>query len=132
METLTRVLARTVYGIDLSDLPLERLTEQKRKKLRGKVTANSSHSSGSQRKSFSRGWSQYAKDESARESKQAATESEPAAVETGVGESNNRDAVLPDDGNSLTEPETTVPPPDVTNTGLGILRWFSDRHYFLH
>ena len=32
METLTRVLARTVYGLDMADLPLERLTEQKRKR----------------------------------------------------------------------------------------------------
>ena len=32
METLTRVMARTVYGLDMTDLPLERLTEQKRKR----------------------------------------------------------------------------------------------------
>ena len=32
METLTRVMARTVYGLDMGDLPLERLTEQKRKR----------------------------------------------------------------------------------------------------
>ena len=32
METLTRVMARTVYGLDMADLPLERLTEQKRKR----------------------------------------------------------------------------------------------------
>ena len=52
-----------MYGIDLSDLPLEKLTEQKRKKLRGKKTAISTHSSYSERKSFSRGWSRYDKEE---------------------------------------------------------------------
>ena len=32
MGTLTRVMARSVYGLDMTDLPLERLTEQKRKR----------------------------------------------------------------------------------------------------
>ena len=35
METLTRVLSRHVYNLDLANLPLERLTEQKAKKKRG-------------------------------------------------------------------------------------------------
>ena len=35
METLTRVLARHVYGLDLNDLPLDRLSEQKEKRRRG-------------------------------------------------------------------------------------------------
>ncbi|PNF30190.1 Ral GTPase-activating protein subunit alpha-2 [Cryptotermes secundus] len=35
LETLTRVLARHVYNLDLNDLPLDRLTEQKAKKRRG-------------------------------------------------------------------------------------------------
>ncbi|PSN32061.1 Ral GTPase-activating protein subunit alpha-2, partial [Blattella germanica] len=34
-HTLTRVLARHVYNLDLTDLPLDRLTEQKAKKKRG-------------------------------------------------------------------------------------------------
>ncbi|XP_017775856.1 PREDICTED: ral GTPase-activating protein subunit alpha-1 isoform X1 [Nicrophorus vespilloides] len=34
METLTRVLARHVYNLDLTDLPLDRLSEQKNKKTR--------------------------------------------------------------------------------------------------
>ena len=37
METLTRVLARQVYQLDLNDLPLDRLSEQKAKKRRGKT-----------------------------------------------------------------------------------------------
>lgn len=37
METLTRVLARQVYDLDLNDLPLDRLSEQKQKKRRGKM-----------------------------------------------------------------------------------------------
>eukprot|EP00092_Neocalanus_flemingeri_P011414 GFUD01012300.1.p1 GENE.GFUD01012300.1~~GFUD01012300.1.p1 ORF type:complete len:1967 (-),score=283.48 GFUD01012300.1:286-6186(-) len=39
METLTRVLARQVYNLDLNDLPLDRLSEQKAKKRRGKTGA---------------------------------------------------------------------------------------------
>lgn len=35
MDTLTRVLARHVYNLDLNDLPLDRLSEQKSKKRRG-------------------------------------------------------------------------------------------------
>ena len=35
METLTRVLAKQVYSLDLNDLPLDRLSEQKLKKNRG-------------------------------------------------------------------------------------------------
>jgi hypothetical protein len=35
METLTRVLSRHVYNLDLTNLPLERLSEQKSKKRRG-------------------------------------------------------------------------------------------------
>lgn len=34
METLTRVLARHVYNLDLTDLPLDRLSEQKTKRTR--------------------------------------------------------------------------------------------------
>jgi len=37
METLTRVLARQVYNLDLKDLPLDRLSEQKSKRIRGKT-----------------------------------------------------------------------------------------------
>ncbi|XP_057337065.1 ral GTPase-activating protein subunit alpha-1 isoform X2 [Microplitis mediator] len=35
LDTLTRVLARHVYNLDLNDLPLERISEQKSKKRRG-------------------------------------------------------------------------------------------------
>ncbi|KAL8608299.1 hypothetical protein ACOMHN_042166 [Nucella lapillus] len=54
METLTRVLARQVYGLDLLDLPLERLSEQKEKRRRGK---ESTKMKSSTEKSFTRGWS---------------------------------------------------------------------------
>uniref|UniRef100_H2Z705 Rap-GAP domain-containing protein n=1 Tax=Ciona savignyi TaxID=51511 RepID=H2Z705_CIOSA len=56
METMTRVLARHVYKLDLQDLPLDRLTEQKHKKQR-RTGPNFDPSSRSER-SFSRGWSQ--------------------------------------------------------------------------
>lgn len=36
METLTKVLARNLYNLDLHDLPLDKLSEQKQKKHKGK------------------------------------------------------------------------------------------------
>jgi hypothetical protein len=39
METLTRVLARQVYNLDLNDLPLDRLSERAQKKKRGREGA---------------------------------------------------------------------------------------------
>ncbi|OCT64811.1 hypothetical protein XELAEV_18041050mg [Xenopus laevis] len=36
METLTKVLAKNVYHLDLNDLPLDKLSEQKQKKHKGK------------------------------------------------------------------------------------------------
>ncbi|XP_053376419.1 ral GTPase-activating protein subunit alpha-2-like isoform X3 [Mercenaria mercenaria] len=56
IETLTRVLAKQVYNLDLLDLPLDRLSEQKEKRRRGK-----SHDAPQKTKlddhSFSRAWS---------------------------------------------------------------------------
>ncbi|KAK3931767.1 Ral GTPase-activating protein subunit alpha-2 [Frankliniella fusca] len=40
LETLTRVLARHVYNLDLLDLPLDRLSEQKAKRRRGGANGN--------------------------------------------------------------------------------------------
>ncbi|XP_052770134.1 ral GTPase-activating protein subunit alpha-2-like isoform X3 [Mya arenaria] len=58
METLTRVLAKQVYNLDLLNLPLERLSEQKEKRRRAGKTSNEG---GSRTKmdehSFSRAWS---------------------------------------------------------------------------
>ena len=36
MDSLTAVLARTVYGVEMTNLPLDKLSEQKEKKQRGK------------------------------------------------------------------------------------------------
>ena len=36
METLTKVLARNLYSLDLGELPLDKLSEQKLKKHKGK------------------------------------------------------------------------------------------------
>ncbi|XP_076027606.1 ral GTPase-activating protein subunit alpha-1 [Genypterus blacodes] len=56
METLTKVLARNLYSVDLNELPLDKLSEQKRKKHKGKGIG-----SEGQRQivdsSFSKGWS---------------------------------------------------------------------------
>ncbi|XP_064368427.1 ral GTPase-activating protein subunit alpha-1 isoform X9 [Dromaius novaehollandiae] len=56
METLTKVLARNLYSLDLSDLPLDKLSEQKQKKHKGKGIGHEFQKS-SVDKSFSRGWS---------------------------------------------------------------------------
>lgn len=39
METLTKVLARHLYSLDLNELPLDKLSEQKQKKHKGKGQA---------------------------------------------------------------------------------------------
>lgn len=36
MDSLTAVLARTVYGLDMANLPLDKLSEQKEKRQRGR------------------------------------------------------------------------------------------------
>lgn len=56
METLTKVLAKNVYHLDLNDLPLDKLSEQKQKKHKGKVIGHE-FPKASVDKSFSRGWS---------------------------------------------------------------------------
>ncbi|KAI5706364.1 hypothetical protein M8J75_007340 [Diaphorina citri] len=50
LDTLTRVLARHVYGLDLTDLPLDRLTEQKAKRRRGTSTSRRGTTHDSPRK----------------------------------------------------------------------------------
>ncbi|KAJ8308029.1 hypothetical protein KUTeg_012903 [Tegillarca granosa] len=71
METLTRVLARQVYNLDLHDLPLDRLSEQKEKRRRGRsqdMTKNKIND-----RSFSKGWSKN-------EPQGAVTEKTPSAM----------------------------------------------------
>ncbi|KAL3872620.1 hypothetical protein ACJMK2_035835 [Sinanodonta woodiana] len=55
METLTRVLAKNVYNLDLNDLPLDRLSEQKEKRKRGRSQEIPKNKVSDQ--SFSRAWS---------------------------------------------------------------------------
>jgi len=40
MESLTKTITLQIYRVDLSDLPSERLSEQKRKRLIGKLQTN--------------------------------------------------------------------------------------------
>ncbi|XP_053141369.1 ral GTPase-activating protein subunit alpha-1 isoform X11 [Hemicordylus capensis] len=56
METLTKVLARNLYSLDLGDLPLDKLSEQKQKKYKGRGVGHE-FQKASVDKSFSRGWS---------------------------------------------------------------------------
>ncbi|KAM9294425.1 ral GTPase-activating protein subunit alpha-1 [Gastrophryne carolinensis] len=54
METLTKVLAKNVYHLDLNELPLDKLSEQKQKKHKGKGGSHEFHKAVD--KSISRGW----------------------------------------------------------------------------
>uniref|UniRef100_A0A665WFM1 Ral GTPase activating protein, alpha subunit 1 (catalytic) n=1 Tax=Echeneis naucrates TaxID=173247 RepID=A0A665WFM1_ECHNA len=63
METLTKVLARNLYSVDLNELPLDKLSEQKQKKHKGKgwllfvICIGSEGQRQVVDRSFSRGWS---------------------------------------------------------------------------
>uniref|UniRef100_A0A667ZVM1 Ral GTPase activating protein catalytic subunit alpha 1 n=1 Tax=Myripristis murdjan TaxID=586833 RepID=A0A667ZVM1_9TELE len=54
METLTKVLARNLYSVDLNELPLDKLSEQKQKKHKGKGSEGQRQCVD---RSFSKGWS---------------------------------------------------------------------------
>ncbi|XP_060736569.1 ral GTPase-activating protein subunit alpha-1 isoform X4 [Tachysurus vachellii] len=56
METLTKVLARNLYSLDLNELPLDKLSEQKLKKHKGKGGGHEGQKMVVDR-SFSKGWS---------------------------------------------------------------------------
>nr|XP_054586127.1 ral GTPase-activating protein subunit alpha-1 isoform X11 [Nothobranchius furzeri] len=56
METLTKVLARNLYSVDLNELPLDKLSEQKQKKHKGKAVGSDGQRQVVDR-SFSKGWS---------------------------------------------------------------------------
>ncbi|XP_071238657.1 ral GTPase-activating protein subunit alpha-1-like isoform X3 [Salvelinus alpinus] len=56
METLTKVLARNLYSLDLNELPLDKLSEQKQKKHKGKGAAHEGQKMAVDH-SFSKGWS---------------------------------------------------------------------------
>uniref|UniRef100_A0A673BU22 Ral GTPase activating protein, alpha subunit 1 (catalytic) n=1 Tax=Sphaeramia orbicularis TaxID=375764 RepID=A0A673BU22_9TELE len=56
METLTKVLARNLYSVDLNELPLDKLSEQKQKKHKGKGISSEGQRQVVDR-SFSKGWS---------------------------------------------------------------------------
>ncbi|XP_077094753.1 ral GTPase-activating protein subunit alpha-2 isoform X6 [Siphateles boraxobius] len=56
MDALTAVLARYVYGLDLHNLPLDKLSEQKKKKQRGRGVMQDSQKSADTAQSFSLSW----------------------------------------------------------------------------
>ncbi|XP_053317313.1 ral GTPase-activating protein subunit alpha-2 isoform X2 [Spea bombifrons] len=56
MDSLTAVLARTVYGLDMSSLPLDKLSEQKEKKQRGKGGFPDIQKGAAVGRSFSLSW----------------------------------------------------------------------------
>ncbi|XP_067389000.1 ral GTPase-activating protein subunit alpha-2 isoform X4 [Emydura macquarii macquarii] len=56
MDSLTAVLARMVYGVEMTNLPLDKLSEQKEKKQRGKVGISDPQKATSVGRSFSLSW----------------------------------------------------------------------------
>ncbi|KAK6304303.1 hypothetical protein J4Q44_G00248890 [Coregonus suidteri] len=56
MDSLTAVLARSVYGLDMSNLPLDKLSEQKEKKQRGRGVIQDSQKAAAVARSFSLSW----------------------------------------------------------------------------
>uniref|UniRef100_A0A674ATA2 Ral GTPase activating protein catalytic subunit alpha 2 n=1 Tax=Salmo trutta TaxID=8032 RepID=A0A674ATA2_SALTR len=56
MDSLTAVLARSVYGLDMSNLPLDKLSEQKEKKQRGRGVVQHSQKAAAVARSFSLSW----------------------------------------------------------------------------
>uniref|UniRef100_A0AAQ5YQ20 Rap-GAP domain-containing protein n=1 Tax=Amphiprion ocellaris TaxID=80972 RepID=A0AAQ5YQ20_AMPOC len=56
MDSLTAVLARSVYGLDMANLPLDKLSEQKEKKQRGRGVIQDSHKGAAVARSFSLSW----------------------------------------------------------------------------
>ncbi|XP_068608440.1 ral GTPase-activating protein subunit alpha-2 [Brachionichthys hirsutus] len=56
MDSLTAVLARTVYGLDMANLPLDKLSEQKEKKQRGRGVSQDSQKAAAVARSFSLSW----------------------------------------------------------------------------
>ncbi|XP_008107296.1 ral GTPase-activating protein subunit alpha-2 isoform X3 [Anolis carolinensis] len=56
MDSLTSVLARTVYGVDMTNLPLDKLSEQKEKIQRGKCGILEPQKGASVGRSFSLSW----------------------------------------------------------------------------
>uniref|UniRef100_A0AAR2J6B1 Rap-GAP domain-containing protein n=1 Tax=Pygocentrus nattereri TaxID=42514 RepID=A0AAR2J6B1_PYGNA len=56
MDSLTVVLARCVYGLDLNNLPLDKLSEQKEKKQRGRGVMQDSQKASAVARSFSLSW----------------------------------------------------------------------------
>lgn len=55
MDTLTKLLAKKVYGLDLNHLPLDKLEEQRKKRIRGPKLPKQDRKTPHLR-SFSQGW----------------------------------------------------------------------------
>ncbi|XP_042356345.1 ral GTPase-activating protein subunit alpha-2 isoform X2 [Plectropomus leopardus] len=56
MDSLTAVLARSVYSLDMASLPLDKLSEQKEKKQRGRGVIQDSQKAAAVARSFSLSW----------------------------------------------------------------------------
>lgn len=68
LDTLTRVLARHVYNLDLNDLPLDRLSEQKSKRQKKSVSQRGSVSTEQTRETESTSETKHMTDSASGES----------------------------------------------------------------
>ncbi|KAI8482756.1 Ral GTPase-activating protein subunit alpha-2 [Branchiostoma belcheri] len=109
IETLTRVLARQVYGLDLNDLPLDKLSEQKAKRRKGKGIPVSKKTRTAER-SFSRGWSRYEGNKEKAEQmrhRSATTVGAGASRESNIQQAAARARIGGEENGQLQEPQPT-------------------------
>ncbi|XP_035686818.1 ral GTPase-activating protein subunit alpha-1-like [Branchiostoma floridae] len=112
IETLTRVLARQVYGLDLNDLPLDKLSEQKAKRRKGKGIPVSKKTRTAER-SFSRGWSRYEGNKEKAEQmrhRSATTVGAGASRESNIQQAAARARIGGEENGQLQEPQPTDAP----------------------
>ncbi|XP_068110135.1 ral GTPase-activating protein subunit alpha-1 isoform X5 [Hyperolius riggenbachi] len=81
METLTKVLSKNVYHLDLNELPLDKQREQKLKKHKGKGGGHE-FQKGPVDKSFSRGWSREQPGQAPMRPRSATTTGSPGTEKT--------------------------------------------------
>uniref|UniRef100_A0A7N5KFM6 Ral GTPase activating protein catalytic subunit alpha 2 n=1 Tax=Ailuropoda melanoleuca TaxID=9646 RepID=A0A7N5KFM6_AILME len=79
MDSLTAVLARTVYGVEMTNLPLDKLSEQKEKKQRGKGCVLDTPKGATVGRSFSLSWRSHLDVAEPMRSRSATTSGAPGA-----------------------------------------------------
>ncbi|KAF6284758.1 Ral GTPase activating protein catalytic subunit alpha 2 [Rhinolophus ferrumequinum] len=128
MDSLTAVLARTVYGVEMTNLPLDKLSEQKEKKQRGKGCVLDSQKGTTVGRSFSLSWRSHPDVTEPMRFRSATTSGAPGVEKarntvrqkaTEVGECQlSENALVVDSGHLVTEQQQPIcrssSTPDVT------------------